>query len=335
MEDGATGVTPSRGAAPHVKRKLRRLDAVSPTTPDEPSHRAVHPISSSRRHLVKFAVTVMSPFSGTCSTQVMPLQLPLNPVNVEPAAAIGISESVEPTGKMARQMPPLMPLAMLHARPPGELETDPLPAPAPAFTVTEPGTASRYNACTERDCASGSVQLLVDPAAAHAPSQDTKTLPAVGDCVRVTLVFSAYAFTQVPLVAMYVSAQEIPTGALVMVPPPSEPETVAMVSVGGAANCAVTLVIAPVTIVTLHVGPLHAPVKPENELMPDGVDVSVTSVFGGNVVEQVPPTTPAVITQLIPEGELVTVPVPDPPPLTVTPCVLKITSAVRDCVAAT
>jgi len=151
---------------------------------------------------MKFAVTEMSPFSGTCSTQVIPLQLPLNPVNVDPALAIGSNDSVDPTGKIARQIPPLVPFAMLHASPPGELDTDPLPAPGPAFTVTDPGMARRYRAWTVRDCGRDTVQLFAVPAAAHAPSQYTKTLPPVAVCVSVTLVFSAKAFTQVPLVVM-------------------------------------------------------------------------------------------------------------------------------------
>jgi hypothetical protein len=96
-----------------------------------------------RHYLLKFAVTEMSPFSGTVSTQVMPLHEPLNPVKVEPLPALAISESVEPIGKSARQMPPFTPFAMLHARPPGELDTEPLPVPVPADIVTDPGTAKR------------------------------------------------------------------------------------------------------------------------------------------------------------------------------------------------
>ena len=43
---------------------------------------------------------------------------------------------------MARQIPLLTPLAIEHARPPGELETDPLPVP-PDRIVIDPGTATR------------------------------------------------------------------------------------------------------------------------------------------------------------------------------------------------
>ena len=92
---------------------------------------------------MKFAVTVRSPFSGTVSTHVIPLHDPLKPVNVNPLLATGISVTVEPTGKIARQMPLFTVFVMEHAMPPGELDTDPLPAPLPDMIVTEPGTASR------------------------------------------------------------------------------------------------------------------------------------------------------------------------------------------------
>lgn len=123
----------------------------------------------------------------------------------------------------------------------------------------------------------------------------------------------------------------MPDGALLIVPPPSDPDTAESVSVGGAANCAVTAAVAPVIIVTVQVLPLQAPVYPENEARPDGVAVNVTTVVAGKVVVQVPPVAPAVITQLIPDGELVTTPLPVPPPLIVIPCVLKIASAMRGC----
>lgn len=92
---------------------------------------------------LKFAVTVISPFSGTVIVHVMPLHDPLKPVNVNPLLATAISITLEPTGKIARQIPDLIPLTMLHASPPGELETVPLPPPVPAMTVTAPGTATR------------------------------------------------------------------------------------------------------------------------------------------------------------------------------------------------
>lgn len=92
---------------------------------------------------MKFAETVRSPFSGIVTVHVMPLHDPVNPVNVKPVFAIGISETVDPTGKIARQMPLFTPFAIEHATPPGELETEPLPVPLPDMMVSEPGTARR------------------------------------------------------------------------------------------------------------------------------------------------------------------------------------------------
>jgi hydrogenase/urease accessory protein HupE len=54
-------------------------------------------------------------------------------------------------------------------------------------------------------------------------------------------------------------------------------------------------------------------------------------VFGGNVVLQVPLTTPAVITHVIPVGLLVTTPLPVPPPVTVRLCVRNTGSADLGC----
>lgn len=165
----------------------------------------------------------------------------------------------------------------------------------------------------------------------HAPAQFMNTLPFAGVCVTVTAVFSANAVVHVPETDVLLSVHAIPDGALVKVPPPCEPVAAVKLSVGGAANCTVTLVIVPVTIDTVHVVPEQAPVYPENDDKPEGVDVSVTTVFGANVVAHVPPVVPAVIVQVMPAGLLVTRPLPVPPPVIVMPCVWKVASAVRPC----
>lgn len=270
----------------------------------------------------------MSPFSGIVITQVMPLHEPLKPVNVAPPLAVAISVTVDPTGKMARQMPVLTPPLIEQATPPGELDTDPAPVPEPAITVTDPGTARRYSAWTALDCDSDTTQL---PAPLQAPAQFTNTLPLLATCDTVTLVLSANAAVHVPLTAMLLSAQESPDGVLVSVPPPSDPVTAESASVGGAVNCAVTLLVLPVTIVNVQVVPAQAPVYPENDDIPDGVAVRVTTVFGGNVVLHEPAATPTVMEQLMPLGELATTPVPVPPPVTAMPCVLNTGCAVRPC----
>lgn len=169
-----------------------------------------------------------------------------------------------------------------------------------------------------RDCDIATWQV---PLPAHAPTQFMNTLPLVGFCVTVIAVLSANALVHVPVTDVVLSVQASPDGELVSVPPPCEPVAALRVSVGGAANCAVTLDIVPVAIGTVHVVPEHAPVYAENDDRPEGVDVSVTIVFGANVVVHVPPVTPAVIAQLIPAGLLVTRPLPVPPPVIVMPCV--------------
>ncbi len=62
-----------------------------------------------------------------------------------------------------------------------------------------------------------------------------------------------------PLVDTPLSVQVSPAGVLTSVPPPADPAWAANVSVGGASNCAVTLLVVPVTIVTLQLVPRHAP----------------------------------------------------------------------------
>lgn len=156
-----------------------------------------------------------------------------------------------------------------------------------------------------------------------------KTLPLVGVCVTVTTVFSAYAKVHDPLAAALLSVHDSPPGALVSVPPPCDPSAAESVSVGGAVNCAVMLFVPPGVMVSVQVDALQAPEYPENELSPEGEALRVTTVFGGNVVTQVPLVTPFVTEQLMPDGILVTTPLPVPPPLSVMPCVWKIASAVR------
>lgn len=239
-------------------------------------------------------------------------------MKVNPVFATGISVTVEPIGKIERQIPVFTPLVMVQATPPGELDTDPLPVPEPASTVTAPGTATRYFAWTDRDAERGTTQL---PEPVQAPTQFRKTLPGSGACVTVTLVLSANAVLHVPVADRPLSAHESPDGALVSVPPPSVPVAAESVNVGGAVNCAVTLDVTPVVSGTVHVLPEQAPLNPLNDARPDGVALSVTTVPGGNVVAHVPPATPDVTVHEIPDGTLVTSPLPVPPPLTATPCV--------------
>ena len=85
------------------------------------------------------------------------------------------------------------------------------------------------------------------------------TLPLVGVCVTVTMVFNAYAKVQDPVVAALLSVHDSPDGELVSVPPPCEPVAADSVSTGGAVNCAVTLFIVPGVMVSVQVLAVQAP----------------------------------------------------------------------------
>jgi hypothetical protein len=80
------------------------------------------------------------------------------------------------------------------------------------------------------------------------------------------------------------------------------------------AKVAVTAFVAALKVTEQPALPVHAPDHPENMLGAVGVSLRVTALFGGNVAVQavVEP-----VVQLIPDGLLVTVPVPLPERVTV------------------
>jgi hypothetical protein len=78
-------------------------------------------------------------------------------------------------------------------------------------------------------------------------------------------------------------------------------------------NVAVTSVSPCSENVQAEVLPTQPPLQPPNDEVPTGVSVSVTVLPLAKLALQVP----AVLAQLMPEGELVTVPVPAPEKLTV------------------
>jgi hypothetical protein len=93
--------------------------------------------------------------------------------------------------------------------------------------------------------------------------------------VSVTIVDGTNGSEHEPLASPAAMSQAIPVGLLVTRPAPSPVPTT--VSVNGAEKVAVTA--CTLLIVTTQVAvPLHAPPHPANELIPEGVAVSVTSV---------------------------------------------------------
>jgi hypothetical protein len=130
------------------------------------------------------------------------------------------------------------------------------------------------------------------PVPEQAPDQPAKTYPAEAEAVRSTTVPYENVAEQVP-------GQEMPEGELVTVPLPLTP-TVSVSGIG--LNVALTLSALFIATVQVPV-PEQAPDQPANVCPEEGEAVRITVVPNENATEQVPG-------QEMPEGELVTVPLP-------------------------
>ena len=175
--------------------------------------------------------------------------------------------------------------------PVGQLVTVPAPV-TPTVNVLE-GIEFDEN-IAETLCAAFIVTLQL-PVPPQAPPQPAKLEPLAGVAVRLTCVPAAK-------LALHVVPQLIPAGALLTVPLPVSP-TVSVKEDGGfCENVADTFCTAFMVTVQLPV-PLHAPPQPANPQPAAGVAVKLTKVPRVKPALQVAP-------QLIPAGELVTVPLP-------------------------
>jgi hypothetical protein len=138
-----------------------------------------------------------------------------------------------------------------------------------------------------------SIVTVHAPVPEHAPDQPSRLFVIAGEASRVTVVPYENAAEQVP-------GQEMPEGELLTVPLPLTPTV--RVCVGSEVNVAVTLS-APLIVTAQAPVPEQAPDQPVNLYPMAGKAESVTEVPSRNEAEQV-------LGQEMPEGELVTVPVP-------------------------
>jgi len=235
---------------------------------------------------VKVAVTVVAAESVTVQAPVPEHPPPLQPVKVEPAAGAAVSVTAVPLAKLAVHVAP-------QVIPTGELVTVPLPVPA---LLTVSAKLGRLKvAVTVVAAESVSTQA---PVPEHPPPlQPLKVEPAAGVAVSVTTVPLAKLAEQV-------APQLIPAGALVTVPLPV-PALLTVSAKLGRAKVAVTVVAAKTVTVQAPVPEQPPPLQPLKVEPAAAVAVSVTAVPLGKLAEQVAP-------QLIPAGELVTVPLPVP-----------------------
>jgi len=236
-------------------------------------------------------VTVVAAESVTVQVPVPEQPPPLQPVKVEPAAGVAVSVTTVPLAKLAEQVAPQL-------IPAGELVTVPLPVPA--------GVTVRVKVCGEKVAvtvvAAETVTTQVPVPVQPPPLQPLKADPAAGAAVSVTAV---------PLVklAEQVAPQVMPAGELVTVPLPV-PALLTVSARLGRLKVAVTVVAVESVTTQVPVPVQPPPLQPVKVEPAAGAAVSVTAVPLAKLAEHVAP-------QVMPAGELVTVPLPVPAGVTV------------------
>jgi len=147
---------------------------------------------------------------------------------------------------------------------------------------------------TFRACDIVTAQVGLTPE--HAPDQPAKVQPPELLAVSVTMALAGNALLQaVP--------QLIPAGTLLTEPLPLTTTLSPKVEGGAVVNTALTVVVALTLTAHVVLAPEHAPDQPEKIAFAPGVAVSVTDVPWAKAWLQAVP-------QVMPAGELVTVPVP-------------------------
>src|SRR6478752_2490203 len=253
---------------------------------------------SVRSMSVNVAVTVVSAVRVTTQLPVPEQPPPDQPVKLEPASAAAVSVTTVPSSNEVWQVAP-------QSIPVGLLVTVPLPEPAfEAVSVWVTVFAVKV-AVTVVSALRVTTQSPVPEQ--PPPDQPAKVEPASAAAVSVTTVPSSNE-------AWQVAPQSIPAGLLVTVPLP-EPafDAVSVCVTGMPVNVAVTVVSAPSVTTQSPVPEQPPPDQPANVEPSAGDAESVTTVPSSNDAWQVAP-------QSIPAGELVTVPLPEPPFDTVSTC---------------
>jgi hypothetical protein len=240
---------------------------------------------------VKVAPTLCAALIDTVQVLTVPVQAPVQLVKVEPVLAAAVKVTLAFWLKLAEQVvPQLMPA--------GELLTD--PAPVPALVTANCTWVAVKVAVTAFAALMDTVQVVAVPE--QAPVQFVKVDPALAAAVKVTLAFWLKLAEQV-------APQLMPAGELVTVPAPV-PALVTANCTWVAVKVAVTAFAALMGTVHVLAVPVQAPVQLVKVDPALAAAVKVTLVFWLKLAEQVTP-------QLMPAGELVTVPAAVPALVTV------------------
>lgn len=211
-------------------------------------------------------------------------------MKVEPAAGVAVRVTDEATGNDAEHvLPQLMPAGALVM----------VPVPGPDLITVRVADTRANVAVTDAAVFIATVQ---PPVPKQPPLHPVKAESASGVTVKLTTVPLAKA-------ALQLEPQEIPAGALVIVPVPVPDLLTVSVKLCDA-KAAVTVVAALSVTMQAPVPEQPPPLQPVKVEPAAGVAVRVIAVPLANAVVQVAP-------QEIPAGELLTVPEPTPDLLTV------------------
>jgi hypothetical protein len=255
---------------------------------------------------LKFALTVLAALMLTVQVPVPEQPPPLQPVNVAVEDGMAVKVTSVPLLNDATQVAPQL-------IPAGELMTVPGPHPdrSAVSAKVEVGVDGVEVELLRLKFAFTDIAALMLTVQVPVPEQPPPLQPvnvAVEDGMAVKV-------TSVPLLndAVQVAPQSIPAGELVTVPGPNPDRSAVStkVVVGGGVDVELLRAKLALTdfaafIVTMQVPvPEQLPLQPVNVAVEDGMAVKVTSVPLLNDAVQVAP-------QLIPAGELVTVPGPKP-----------------------
>jgi hypothetical protein len=133
---------------------------------------------------VNVAVTDLAASIVTAQVDAVPVQAPVQPVNVEPGADVAIKVTLVPTGTLAMQeLAALVPVKRTLQEKLGSNVTMP---PAVPTVVTVRGNVVEANVAVT-DLAAFIVTVQVRPVPLHAPPQPVNAEPLSGAAVSVTL----------------------------------------------------------------------------------------------------------------------------------------------------
>lgn len=261
------------------------------TVPSLAPPEAVGTVTETGTSGVKFAATDVFAVTVNVQVPVPTHEAPLQPVNVDPAAGVAVSVTVDPLLNGAEQAAPQL-------IPAGLLAMVPEPVPATEVVSVNWGVGGGPKLAVTDWAA-----LIVtehDPVPEQAPPHPVKAEPVVGVAKRVITVFCAKD-------AVQEDPQTMPAGALATAPLPVP----ARLTVNGKTGTKRAVTVVSVVTETVQAAvPAHAdPLHPANAEPVAGTAVKVTEVPALTDVTQLDP-------QLIPAGELVIVPVPVPDALT-------------------